>query len=130
MGLQFSRRLAVLIGVVTPSIETIRRWGELRTLTIWWPAYLDDLLLGAFLLYGSWQAGPGRSHGRAVLAAGWGFMCGIAYGSLFSQLATLSRADPSGFAPGLVVAFKAFGLALGIAGLVSALRPGGGGLPS
>ena len=69
---------------MTPSIEAIRRWHELRTLTVWWPAFVDDILLGAFLLYGPWQAGGERSSGRAVLAAAWGFMCGIAYGSLFS----------------------------------------------
>jgi hypothetical protein len=88
--LQFSRRLAVLIGVVTPSIETIRRWHELRTLTVWWPAYIDDILLGAFLLYGAGRAGDEQSSGRAVLAAAWGFMCGIAYSSLFTQLGRLS----------------------------------------
>ena len=113
-----------MIGIVTPSIETIRRWHELRTLTVWWPAYLDDVLLGGFLLYGSWRAGSGRPHGRAVLTAAWGFTCGIAYSSVFGQLATLSQPDPSGLAPSVVVAFKALGLALGITGLVSALGPG------
>ena len=123
MTRQFSRWLAVLIGVVTPSIETIRRWRESRTLTVWWPAYVDDILLGAFLLYGAWRAGDERSSGRAVLAAAWGFMCGIAYSSLFTQLGRLSEPDPSGVAPSLVVAFKALGFALGIAGLVSAFGP-------
>ena len=123
MTFQFSRRLAILIGIAAPSIETVRRWHELRTLTVWWPAYLDDVLLGGFLLYGAWRAGTGRPHGRAVLTAAWGFMCGIAYGSVFGQLATLGQPDPSGFSPPLVVAFKALGLALGVAGLVSGLRP-------
>ena len=122
MRLQFSRRLALLVGVVTPSIETVRRWHELRTLTVWWPSYCDDVLLGGFLIYGAWRAGTGRPGGRTVLAAAWAFMCGIAYASLFGQLAVLGAPDPSGVSPTLVVAFKTCGLALGIAGLVSALR--------
>jgi hypothetical protein len=121
--LQFSKRLAVLVGVVTPSIETIRRWHELRTLTVWWPAFIDDVLLGGFLLYGAWRVHRDTTSGRPVLIAAWGFMCGIAYGSVFSQAARLSELDPSGMPPILVVAFKGFGLALGIAGLVSALSP-------
>jgi hypothetical protein len=119
--LQLSRRLAVLIGTAAPSVETIRRWHELRTMTVWWPSYLDDILLGGFLLYGAWYAGSGRSGGRAVLASAWGFMCGLAYSSVFSQLATLGQPDPSGLPPGAVAAFKALGLALGVVGLVGAL---------
>jgi biopolymer transport protein ExbB/TolQ len=49
-------------------------------------------------------------------------MCGIAYGSLFGQIAAVNQPDPSGVAVGLVLAFKALGLALGIVGLVGSLR--------
>jgi len=119
--MRFSRQLAILVGVATPSIETVRRWHELRTLTVWWPAYLDDVLLGAFLLYGVWRTRGGRLSGRAALAAGWGFMCGMAYSSLFFQLARLNDPDPSGLSPRFVVAFKGFGLALGIIGLALSL---------
>src|SRR5919197_5993068 len=103
--LQFSRSLAVVIGIVTPALETFRRWHELITLTVPWPGYLDDVLLGAFLIVGAWRAGDGSS-GRLVLSAAWGFLCGLAYGSFFEQLGALDRPDPSGIAPAFVVAIK------------------------
>jgi hypothetical protein len=43
---RFSEMLAWVAGIVLPVGETLRRWGT------WWdvpPAYLDDLLIGAFL---------------------------------------------------------------------------------
>ena len=48
---RFSERLAWVAGVGLPVLETIRRWGT------WWefpPAYLDDVLIGAFFLAGAW----------------------------------------------------------------------------
>jgi hypothetical protein len=120
MSMRFSTRLAVLIGIATPSIEVVRRWQELRSLTVWWPAFFDDILLGAFLLYAAWRTTQNGPSGRPVLTAAWAFMCGIAYSSVFIQLANLSQPDPSGLSPTLVVFVKAVGLALGILGLISA----------
>lgn len=120
MTLRFSTRLAVLVGIATPSIEAVRRWHELRSLTVWWPAFFDDVLLGAFLLYGAWRTTQNGPSGRPVLTAAWAFMCGIAYSSVFIQLANLSQPDPSGLPPAVVVFAKAVGLAVGIVGLVSA----------
>ena len=54
MTLTFSRRLALTFGVLLPIVETIRRWHQLGDLRIW-PAWLDDILLGACLLYGAWR---------------------------------------------------------------------------
>ena len=118
--LRFNRTLALLIGVVTPALETFRRWHQLITLTVPWPAYLDDVLLGAFLIVGAWRAGH-APRGRLILAAAWGVLCGHAYGSFFDQLAALDRPDPSGFAPALVVTIKGFGLVLGVIGLVTSV---------
>lgn len=78
-GLELSRRLAYVFGVLTPLAETFRRWGS------WWdnpPAFLDDYLLGAFLVAGALATRNHRStRGRALLAAAWGFACGMAYSS-------------------------------------------------
>jgi hypothetical protein len=51
-----------------------------------WPAWLNDYIAAALLLY-AWQAGrsdAGRS--RPYLMAAWAFTFGIAYASFFSQL--------------------------------------------
>ena len=78
--LQVSRRLAYVFGILTPLAETFRRWGT------WWdnpPAFLDDWLLGAFLIAGALATrNPASARGRALLAAAWGFACGMAYGYL------------------------------------------------
>ena len=114
--------MALVLGVITPALETARRWREVRDMTVWWPAFIDDYLIGAFLLYGAWRVGKDAEPGRAILAAAWAFLCGMAYGSFFGQLAELSRSDPSGVSPVLVVAIKGAGLLLGIVGLVLTLR--------
>ena len=111
-----------MLGVITPVLETMRRWREVRDMTVWWPAFLDDYLIGGFLLYGAWRVGKDPQAGRPVLAAAWAFLCGMAYGSFFGQLAELSRADPSGVSPMFVVGVKGLGLLLGVVGLVLTLR--------
>jgi hypothetical protein len=77
--LRISRRLAYFFGVVTPLAETVRRWGT------WWdnpPAFVDDYLLGAFLIAGALMTRNARSvRGRTLLAGAWGFACGMAYSS-------------------------------------------------
>jgi hypothetical protein len=121
-SLEFSRTLAVGIGVATPFLETVRRWREVVDGTVWWPAFVDDYLIGAFLLVGAMRVRREGEAGRATLAAAWAFLCGMAYGSVFGQLQVLSNPDPSGLSPTVVVAVKAVGLLIGIAGLVTALR--------
>lgn len=80
--IQISRVLAIVIGVVTPIAETIRRWHTWQENP---PALFDDYLLGGFLLYGAWRVGKDIRNGQRFLAAGWAFMCGMAYGSFLSS---------------------------------------------
>jgi hypothetical protein len=115
----FARRLAVLAGVVLPLGETVRRWhqlGDPRMLFAW----LDDWLIGAFLLYGAWRVGRDAVTGQATLAAAWGFTLALAIGSFLTGV--FGGADPTGAPWGVVVAIKAVMLALAIAALVSVLR--------
>jgi hypothetical protein len=111
--MRFSRGLAIAGGVVLPIVETIRRWHQLGDIHMA-PAWLDDWLIGVFLLYGAWRTRGNDRRGRAVLAAAWAFACGLAYASFFSQLASLGQADPSGVASTTVVAIKGVMFALAI----------------
>lgn len=124
MSLRVSWTLALIIGVITPLLETLRRWREVRDMTVWWPSFIDDYLIGAFLLYGAWRVTRHGAASRGVLASAWAFLCGMAYGSFFGQLQTLSQSDPSGLSSGLVVFVKGVGLVLGITGLLLSLRAG------
>jgi hypothetical protein len=121
MTLSFSRALALFVGIVTPLAEVARRRQQLLDPAAL-PVWIDDMLLGGFLLYGAWRVAADPHAGRPVLAAAWGFMCGMAYYSFFGQLQRLAEPDPSGLAPVWVIAVKGVGLLLGIVGLVAALR--------
>ena len=49
MTLQFSRRLALVFGILLPIVETARRWHQMGQLSMI-PAWLDDYLVAALLL--------------------------------------------------------------------------------
>jgi hypothetical protein len=122
MTILFSRNLAFVLGVITPLAETIRRWSTWRADP---PALLDDYILGALLLYGAWRVGQDARAGQRFLAAGFAFMCGMAYYSFFTQLHNLRMGvpDPAPISSTWIAVIKGIGLALGVLGLVLSLRP-------
>jgi hypothetical protein len=121
MAISFSRYLAIVLGVLTPLAETIRRWSTWRDNP---PALFDDYILGALLLYGAWRVSKDARAGQRFLAAGWAFMCGMAYSSFFTQLHSVSLGvqDPAPISSTSVAVIKGIGLALGVVGLVLSLR--------
>jgi hypothetical protein len=120
MPILFSRYLALVLGVVTPVAETIRRWSTWRADP---PALFDDYILGALLLYGAWRVGKDARKGQRFLAAGFAFMCGMAYYSFFGQLQNLRTGvpDPAPISSTWVAVIKGAGLALGVLGLALSL---------
>jgi hypothetical protein len=119
--ISFSRYLAVVLGLVIPLAETVRRWSTWRADP---PALFDDYILGAFLLYGAWRVGRDARTGQRFLAAGFAFMCGMAYYSFFGHLQNLRTGvpDPAPISSIWVAVIKGIGLALGVVGLVLSLR--------
>lgn len=113
MALAISRCLALCIGILLPIAELYRRSHQLGDITML-PAWIDDVLIGAFLLYGAWRTRDGRDDGRIHLTAAWAFMVGMVYASFFGQLAELDQADPSGASPYVIVAIKGVGLAIAV----------------
>jgi hypothetical protein len=122
MLVSISRYFAIALGILTPLGETIRRWHTWRENP---PAFFDDYLIGAFLLFGAWRVGKDVQRGRPFLAAAWAFMCGMAYVSFFGQLEDirLGIADPAPISSGAVAAIKGVGLAIGVMCLVFSLWP-------
>ena len=121
MSILFSRNLAFVLGVITPVAETIRRWSTWRTDP---PALFDDYILGGLLLYGAWRVSQDARTGQRFLAAGFAFMCGMAYYSFFGQLHNLRMGvpDPAPISSTWVAVIKGIGLGLGVLGLVLSLR--------
>jgi hypothetical protein len=122
MTIQFGRKLAILFGVLLPPVEVVRRWhqlGDIRALPLW----IDDFLIGGFLLLGAWKTRRDIEGGRPWLAAAVAFAAGMNYASFFSQLAALDAPDPSGLSSPTVVTIKGLLEVLAIVGLVVVLRP-------
>src|SRR5262245_57084173 len=102
---QLSRRLALVMGIVLPVLETVRRFPQLGDLA-YWPTWLEDVALGALLLVG-WRITSGtRTHHAKYLAAFWGITCGALYMSFGGQLVRLDAPDPAPIPSVWVVAVK------------------------
>ena len=121
MTIWFSRRLAIFLGIITPVLETIRRWHTWQENP---PAFFDDYILGGLLLYGAWRVGKDAESGQKFLAAAWGFAFGMVYASLTWQLEQwrLGNPDPAPISSGWVAIVKGIGFALAILGFVTSLR--------
>ena len=121
MTIQFSRRLAIVAGVLAPLAETIRRWSTWQQS----PANLfDDYIMGAFLLYGVWRTGKDLRSGQRVLAAAWAFACGLGYYSFFGQLKSMhaGELDPAPISSAWVLVIKGVAVALAVAALIVSLK--------
>lgn len=121
MTIHFSRRLAIVGGILAPLGETIRRWSTWRES----PANLfDDYIMGAFLLYGAWRVSQDVRSGQRFLAAAWAFACGFGYYSFFGQLHSmrLGEVDPAPISSGWILAIKGIAWALGILALAISLK--------
>lgn len=118
--MKFSRVLAVILGIGAPAAETVRRWGTWREYP---PGLFDDYLLGAFLLAGAWLVGRRFFAGQRLLAAAWGFTCGLGYCSFFEQLRRnrLGEIDPAPISSSAVLTIKGIGVLLAIVALIATL---------
>jgi hypothetical protein len=117
---KFSRTLAILFGFLAPVAETIRRWNSWRDFP---PALFDDYIMGALLLAGAWLTARNFHRGQRLLAAAWGFTCGLGYWSFFEQLRRyrVGEVDPARIPSSWVLAIKAAGVLLAIAALLATL---------
>ena len=119
--MNFSRVLAIIFGVMAPLLETVRRWQTWREYP---PALFDDYIMGGFLLAGAWLVRRRFDSGQRLLAAAWGFTCGLGYFSFFEQLRRyrLGEIDPAPIPTGVVLIIKGVGVLLAIVALVATLR--------
>ncbi|USX27432.1 hypothetical protein NHH73_03785 [Oxalobacteraceae bacterium OTU3CINTB1] len=118
----FSRRLALIFGILLPLAETVRRWHQISAGThfIFW---LDDVLLGAMLLYAVWRTRVDFNDGQRFLAAAWGCSLGMGYFSFFGMLADPSRVESGPLPAEWVQVIVGAGLLLSVLALIGSLRP-------
>ena len=119
MSLAFPRGLAVFYGVFLPIGETVRRWHQLKDVSMW-PAWLDDILIGAFLRrVAPWQ---GQDSGTALAGVGVGLRLRHGLLLIFRAKARLNEADPGPLSTHGMLMLKGVGLLLAIAALIMSLR--------
>jgi hypothetical protein len=111
-------RLAVVIGVLLPMAETVRRCGTGGYVWNW----LDDYLIGAFLLYAAWRCRRNIVSGQRVLAAAWAFACGLGYSSFFGHVERWGEPDVGNLAHEVVTITISAGWLLAIWAMVATLR--------
>jgi hypothetical protein len=116
--MRFEVAAAWAMGIALPALETVRRGTSFDDI----PGYVDDYLIGAFLLYAARAATRRRPNGAVLLVAAWGILCGGFYSSFFGQIRYAATPDVSGYPNTLVIAVKGCLYAVAIAALVRAIR--------
>lgn len=121
MTIILSKNLAIVIGAITPLLETVRRWSTWQEDP---PSFFDDFLLGGLLLYGAWRVSKEPVPGQRFLVAGWGVALGMVFMSFFGQLRMLREGtvDPAPISSEWVAVIKGIGFLIVILGFLTSLR--------
>ena len=104
-GIKLSMYTAFVGGVLTPLLETIRRWHQIPDLH-YFINWFDDYLIGGFLFFAAWKTFKSPANGVRYLIAAWGFAAGMAFYSFFGQLQALDQPDPAPVSTVTVVIIK------------------------
>lgn len=118
--MRFEVGSAYVIGAILPVAETIRRWGRVDTVA----SFVDDFLIGAWLLAAAWAATRGKPWGHSLLVGAWGGLSAGLYYSIAGQLERDAPRDVSGLSTTVVILVKAMLLLVAIAALARAVRTG------
>jgi len=116
-------RLAFVVGVALPLLETLRRRTNFSPIAM----YVDDYIAGILLVIAARTVTRGKTYGPAFLAGAWGVLVGGLYGSFFSQIENPATHDISGAANWIVVVIKGIFFALANVCFVRAIMRTAGG---
>jgi hypothetical protein len=120
-NLMISTRMAVIMGVFLPFIETIRRSNQLLDPTKFLN-WFDDYMLGGVLLIAVYLVKKKANDSISLLIASWGFASGALFLSLLAQFDIYSKGDPGIFPTELVALGKGVILVYMLTGLFLAVK--------
>jgi hypothetical protein len=120
-NLMISTRMAAIMGVFLPLIETIRRSNQLLDPTKFLN-WFDDYMLGSVLLISVYLVKKKANDSVSLLIAAWGFASGALFLSFLAQFDIYSKSDPGIFSTGLVALGKGIILAYMLTGLYLAIK--------
>lgn len=112
------RLIAVIFALSMMFGEAYRTWGTGRPVYAW----LDDQILGLFLIVGAWLMSKPTRARYAVFAAGWGFSAGMIYSSFFAKLFDPETSNPGNFGSGVLTLLVGVAFAVSLFGLVTTVR--------
>jgi len=122
-SLKNSAYLALLIGILLPAAETVRRFKQLTD-----PSYFlhwfDDYLLGGLLLLAVWFYRTNQSYKREWLIGIWGIYTGALLLSTLGQIQTVinGQDDHGVFSVTFVLVAKLLLLVIGVFGMERAFK--------
>lgn len=109
-------KVSYLFGILIPLGETLRRGKEIGYI----PNYIDDYLIGLFLILAARSVQEAKPLGKPILVAAWAALCGGLYYSFTGQF--LFSKDISGLANEIVIIIKAILYLLAIYFCYQAIR--------
>jgi hypothetical protein len=116
--MRFETATAYILGVALPLLEVCRRRTHVDNI----PAYVDDFIIGALLLWGAYSVTHQKRYGPSLLIAAWGVLCGGLWFSVFGQLQNPNPADISGLPNVTVLLIKLAVYGIAITSLTLAIR--------
>lgn len=120
-NLIISTRMAAIMGVFLPLIETLRRLNQLLDPTRFLN-WFDDYMLGGVLLISAYLVKKKANDSISLLIAAWGFASGALFLSFLVQFDVYGKSDPGIFPTGLVAFGKGIILAYMLIGLYLAIK--------
>jgi hypothetical protein len=81
-GLRASASVALIVGTLLASFETLVNWGQWQ----WWPFWLVDFVGAALLIGGGVLTLRNHVSGDRILCAGWAFNIGMAWMSMAGNI--------------------------------------------
>jgi hypothetical protein len=120
-SLRISTRMATIMGIFLPFIETIRRSNQILDPTKFLN-WFDDYMLGGVLLISVYLVRKRVSNSISYLIAAWGFASGALFLSFLAQFDIYAKSDPGIFPTQLVAIVKGLILGYMLTGLYLAIQ--------
>ncbi len=120
-SLQISVRMATIMGLFLPLVETIRRSNQILDPTKFLN-WFDDYILGCVLLISVYLVKKRASNSLLYLISAWGFVSGALFLSFLAQFDIYAKSDPGIFPTQLVAIVKGLILGYMLTGLYLAIQ--------
>ena len=119
--LKISIRMATIMGIFLPFIETVRRSNQILDPTKFLN-WFDDYILGGVLLISVYLVKKRAINSLSYLIAAWGFTSGALFLSFLAQFDIYANNDPGIFPTQLVAIVKGLILGYMLIGLYLAIE--------